>query len=292
MEKEGSPLIINKQMWETLGHYWDPYEVSLFDEDYKLHIGNITYKVDKNAIYKKEPRGDFEMTIYYGDDGYVHSDEVQFIYQNSDNLEEIANYDFKSPAAKELFIEEKKSTSSRTYSISHGFHILSTSNFAGSPTSLSSGSPYEVRYFSDAGYLTRANLAVFYWNAEYRDFGGRGEGGTVLLIRDIDRNENYLTNRWVMPSSNGYVLYAGQTRWSASRSGTGIPISNRESVKPYTFVKVYARKWREDFGSTWYAYRGSVPRRNGQNASSRHKVDFRRNDSSTNTEVFHISFQR
>ena len=67
MEESGEAVTVNKKMFEDLKHYFDPYQIAILDQNYSIKVGGETFRVTKEAIYKRtEASSDWAMYLYYG----------------------------------------------------------------------------------------------------------------------------------------------------------------------------------------------------------------------------------
>lgn len=305
-EEENKPLVINKEMWENLKHYWNPYKVAQFDKNYEITVDGKKHRVDSEAIYVQNSAGVWEMDVFYGLSGDVEYEEIKMVSLGEGKLETLKDYAFKSPSAKKYYEEKLRQPSKSKNS---AFSLITPGNFAFTTAyndiglfqtniSLLQNGAYEVLYGpnqlrNSKNLQTRAAIAVFSYNEEYRNnLSARARGETALFIMDLDDGGVFVKDEWVLPCNNnqGYNTVNGTVYSSCDRnSDVSLPF---ESVRPYTFVKVYARDWKEDSGNKWHARELGVRRRNNRDASSRHQVHFRPNNWATTRYIFHKTLDR
>ncbi|MEL6560552.1 MAG: hypothetical protein AAFQ94_20340 [Bacteroidota bacterium] len=264
LEEAGDIVTVNKSLYEELSHYFDPYEISLLDNNRQVEIGGILYRTDQVAAYKKVGNS-WEKIVHFGEDGMTDLNETSMIYDYLDNLQQLDDYDFKSPAARAIY-ERLKGSSSSPQTEAHSEHVLYITQ-----SNLFSGNPFPCQNCENFAYTftypwngntIQAQLRVIVWNEENAIFGSNAKSGTKVQIMDVSSNGRFGQN-WTTP-------------------GDGTRIGNGTGYRPYVYVKHVTsnnggsrtKKHKEGFGFKWnVSVQGG--RKNGWKTLSNHSVDFR-----------------
>lgn len=286
--RELKSITVNKEMWESLSNYCDPFEMSVLDsEDYSVKISDLEIRLDSVGIYEKRNDNDWELTTYFGKTGQVHFDELNYIIENADSLKFLSNYKFLSPGASEIYKQLvnsdtiKNSSSSRTsgYSKEPGetvsivYAVLTQRNFNGDigyvTQNKAEGKVFSYKYYSGGIQKSaEAILSVRAWNLEYRIVTSNCLAGTHVYMQD--------------KNSSGII----GSVWKSARTVPWI-----EAGMPDVYVKVYGKngKAKENYVSKGLlAFVDNAPRKSGRNVTSRHIFKYRSSDNSTPVEVMNF----
>lgn len=258
MESKGQ-LVVNKKMYQDLIHYYDPYQIAVLDQNYTVTVGDEVFKATPEASYKKSIKGgDWEMHIYYGLSGEEDLKETELVFMNKQNLDVIKDYQFKSPASKEIYDSfvngDNPSTEGRTEDIVN----LNDEN----------GQAYLVKYRDCRTCIVKtAYIRWVVWRENYRSWGGKAKGGTYT---QISRESN--------PRNEWRNLVGTSPVGAYHENGT------KDTSAPYTRVRVSAKKTKDEPKNEWSVSVSKVKRKNGRSASSQHWAKFRENNNSASTE--------
>lgn len=176
-------ITLNKKMYNDLSHYFDPFQIAVFDKNYSVEIADDTFKATKEAIYKKsKDNNDWELYLYYGESGKESLKESELIHKNSGDLSKLRNHKFKCPQAKELYAEKANRGFAKGKNVKYYYYARS------------------VRYKeTQFGSIQTANIRWKCWNEEYhKRFGTKAKGGTITEI-------NRLNQGWQEMRSDGKI---------------------------------------------------------------------------------------
>ncbi|WP_299313099.1 hypothetical protein [uncultured Aquimarina sp.] len=171
-DSSNQTITLNKKMYEDLSHYFDPFQIAVFNKNYSVEIGDKVFKATKEAIYKKSKnRNDWELHLYYGLSGKEDLKETELVYKNSNDLSKLKDYDFKSPTSKKVY--ERK--------LEEGFAKGKNTQYFNYPE--------VVRYKeTQFGNIQTARIRWKCWNEEYVNvFATKAKGGTLTEINRASR---------------------------------------------------------------------------------------------------------
>ena len=175
-------ISLNKKMYEDLSHYFDPYQIAVIDNNYQIQVAEETYKVDQEAIYKKV-NGAWELDLFYGKSGLVDLEETTLVHTNIRHLENLSDYQFKSPESERIYNREKTAFANGKMAVDSREYVYKDSN----------GAPKLIEYKrSQYGETFYAYIKWYCWNESYRQWGKKAKGGTETLIRRFEDGEEYV----------------------------------------------------------------------------------------------------
>lgn len=171
-ESSNNTIVVNKKVYEDLSHYFDPFQISILDDNYAIRIGDETYRATKEAIYKQtESEGEWNLHLYYGLSGKEDLKETELVYKNSNDLSKLKDYDFKSPTSKMVYKRK----------LEEGFAKGKNTQYFNYPE--------VVRYKeTQFGNIQTARIRWKCWNEEYVNvFATKAKGGTLTEINRANR---------------------------------------------------------------------------------------------------------
>ena len=272
LEESSSSLNLNKKLYEDLAHYFDPYEIYLMDNNGLVTVGNTVYKADEVGHYRQLNDGSWELLLYYGISGNVDLEETALKHQHHLNLEELENYEFKSPAAREVYerllIENKDLDNSE---VNNAGRVMAKHFAIIDWEDPNTDQPYIIKYRNYMnGPILSAKMQFYIWNEDYKHSGKkRMKGGTYCEIF------RFSVGQW-QPMPNG------------SKIGNYHENNTFDTSTPYTYVRVFTNKnsGNSDFIYDWQAFIGGVSRSRKQAAKSYHTIKIRRNNSNIREDVY------
>lgn len=264
LEEVGDIVTVNKDLYEELSHYFNPYEISLLDNNNQVKIGDILYRADQEAAYQQSAGDSWEKIVHYGESGLVDLHETTKVYENLGQLHLLENYKFQSPEARRIYEEMKGSSgAAKTERLNRHIFTVTSSNISGANTNPCTFfcTPYIFNY-PNGFFTVSAELRVIVYNEEFSNWGLRAKSGTALQIRDISSNGRFGTN-WVTPSDG-------------TRVGAGA------GYRPYVYLKHVTsnnggrrtKSHVEKFGFKW-SVEATGGRKGGWKTLSNHYVNFR-----------------
>ncbi|MFT6865721.1 MAG: hypothetical protein ACJA08_000546 [Cyclobacteriaceae bacterium] len=270
MEESGVKVIVNKTKYQDLIHYFDPFEISVMDEENQVSIGDVIYKATSEATYKREIDKDaWELDIFYGLDGKADLKETELIYKNIANLDALQDYQFKSPASRKIYIgilEDVKTNGRILNTKTTDYYDWKTS-----PT----GAKYLVQardeYAGDVKYF------LVRWNCWHETFHeglyDRAKGGTITEWQATDMYSNHCI------TSGCYTAIPSGTKF-----GTHHLNNITDTSVPSVKVEVLTCKGtRTAVASDWSVASDRIRRCSNGWAHSYHYSNVRENDSNIST---------
>ena len=252
-------ITLNKDLYNKLGHYHSPFDLYFVDNEGKITVGGYSYYSTQVASYEKGPSDDnYKLSVYYGESGDVDLKETALVYQKLENLEELSDYEFQSPWAKEIY--EKKLEESK-----YAPNLRDTQYFY---WRTSSGSWYPVRYrTSPTGTVYTAYLRWKCWNESYtlKWNRRRSKGGTITQILRVNQNGGW------------------QDMIGDRPIGTYHENGQRDYSKPYVEANIQpnGRSLRYASANQWQIESGGHGRDKNRGTTSYHSAKVRDNNSNT-----------
>ena len=81
LEESGTELILNKEMYKELSHYFDPYEIFILDDNYSVRIGNKAYRTTRTALFERSyDQEEWQQYRYFGLSGDEDVKESELIH--------------------------------------------------------------------------------------------------------------------------------------------------------------------------------------------------------------------
>ncbi|MBL3655931.1 hypothetical protein [Fulvivirga sediminis] len=253
-ETTNGVITLNKKMYETLSHYFDPYQIAVIDNNYEIEVEGEIYKVDHEAIYKKVDNS-WELYLFYGESGTVDLEETAKIHENYNNLDVLDEFSFKSPVSKRIYEREVLNVNSGK---------LAARDEIEYPLRNPNGSIKRVQYRKvQNGPIYSAEIRWRCWNESYNKWGKKAKGGTIT---EIKRMEEGTEVGW-RSLSNG------------AKIGTYLISGMAEGVGGKVTVKVDGGKSSGSASGQWSVSKDKVKRSKNRSARSIHNGEIR--DSST-----------
>ncbi|MEO9477200.1 MAG: hypothetical protein ABJG41_16765 [Cyclobacteriaceae bacterium] len=273
MEEGGEKVIVNKKMYEDLSHYFDPYILSVMDMNYEIEVAGERFKADREAIYKKvSERGEWELYVYYGLTGKVDLRETGMVFDNIEKLETLEDYNFKSPAAHEVYLEKLEFMSNPEGRVAadpdQDFWVVEDYP--------NHQKDFKYRKIDGGDTLFHSNIRIYSWNKKYTSWGKKAKGGTKIQIRRLTGGD-YMSGFETL-SQNG-----PQTIGDFHEDGSA------DNSVPYVYVRLFAKS--SGAGSSiadrhnWWVEKDNADR-NRNLVISHHKAEVRENNTSGNAPRF------
>ncbi|MEL6559708.1 MAG: hypothetical protein AAFQ94_16070 [Bacteroidota bacterium] len=266
LEKTGEPILVNKSLYEKLGHYFNPMEISLMDDNSQIEIGDKTYRADGTAAYELNEAGQWDKIVHYGEDGNTDLDETSMVYNNLGQLHLLKSYQFESPEAQRIYDNMLASKDqAKTETIHRKTFVITYVDLIGRNPfpCVNCNLPATVRYRYN-GITYSAQLRAVVWNQEYSNWGTRAKSGTALQVKDFSSSGRFTTD-WTIPSD-----------------GTRMTTDSGSGYRPYVYLKHVTSdnggsntKYHvEKFGYKWQVT-ASGKRKNRWKTLSNHYINFR-----------------
>ncbi|UII25593.1 hypothetical protein LVD15_20135 [Fulvivirga maritima] len=253
-ESSNGVITVNKKMYETLSHYFDPYQIAVIDNNYEIEVEGEVYKVDHEAIYKKVANT-WELYLFYGESGKVDLEETAKVHESANNLEMLASYNFKSPVSRRIYERQVLNVNSGK---------LADRDEIEYPLRNPDGSTKRVQYRKvNNGTIYSAEIRWRCWNESYNKWGKKAKGGTITEIKRMEEGTSAVWRSLSNDAKIGTYLISGMV----------------EGVGGRVTVKVDGGKGSSSASNRWSVSKDKVKREKNKSAKSTHNGEVR--DSST-----------